>query len=109
MMRRFQVYFPQKTTNMDNKIAGNQKSIQGNQNSIQGNAKTIQNQARSIQANSNSIATAQANILKMHVAPLGNLSLFLMKVSNNLTYHTILKYRDNHSLGKQAFTQQPPH
>ena len=74
---------------MDNKIAGNQKSIQGNQNSIQGNAKSIQSQAQSIQANKNSIATAQGNILKMHVAPLGNLFLFLMQVSNNLTYHTI--------------------
>merc|ERR1719495_2883761 len=69
----------QKTTNMDNKIAGNQKSIQGNQNSIQGNAKSIQSQAQSIQANKNSIATAQANILKMHVAPLGTITAWVSR------------------------------
>ena len=69
---------------MDNKIAGNQKSIQGNQNSIQGNVKSIQSQAQSIQVNKNSIATAQANILKMHVAPLGNLFLLLSPLSNIL-------------------------
>merc|ERR1719495_575691 len=69
----------QKTTNIDNKIAGNQKSIQGNQNSIQCNAKSIQSQAQSIQANKNSIATAQANILKMHVAPLGTITAWVSR------------------------------
>merc|ERR1719495_1920265 len=62
----------QKTTNMDNKIAGNQKSIQGN-------TKSIQSQAQSIQANKNSIATAEANILKMHVAPIGTITAWVSR------------------------------
>merc|ERR1712126_563755 len=66
-----------KTTNMDNKIEKNQKSIEGNQNSIEGNGKSIKSQGKSIQANKNSIAATQANILEMHVAPLGTITAWV--------------------------------
>jgi len=66
-----------KTTNMDNKIEKNQKSIEGNQNSIEGNGKSIKSQGQSIQANKNSIAATQANILGMHVAPLGTITAWV--------------------------------
>merc|ERR1712126_608696 len=94
-----------KTTNMDNKIEKNQKSIERNQNSIEGNGKTIKSQGQSIQANKNSIernqnsiegnvksiksqgksiqanknaiAATQANILGMHVAPLGTITAWV--------------------------------
>merc|ERR1712133_60663 len=66
-----------KTTNMDSKIEKNQKSIEGNQNSIEGNGKSIKSQGQSIQANKNSIAATQANILGMHVAPLGTITAWV--------------------------------
>merc|ERR1712126_257473 len=66
-----------KTTNMDNKIEKNQKSIERNQNSIEGNRKSIKSQGQSIQANKNSIAATQANILGMHVAPLGTITAWV--------------------------------
>merc|ERR1712126_729339 len=66
-----------KTTNMDNKIEKNQKSIERNQNSIEGNGKSIKSQGQSIQANKNSIAATQANILEMHVAPLGTITAWV--------------------------------
>merc|ERR1712126_132292 len=66
-----------KTTNMDNKIEKNQKSIERNQNSIEGNGKSIKSQGQSIQANKNSIAATQANILGMHVAPLGTITAWV--------------------------------
>merc|ERR1712126_104271 len=66
-----------KTTNMDNKIEKNQKSIEGNQNSIEGNGKSIKSQGQSIQANKNSIAATQANILEMHLAPLGTITAWV--------------------------------
>merc|ERR1712126_24464 len=66
-----------KTTNMDNKIEKNQKSIERNQNSIEGNGKSIKSQGKSIQANKNAIAATQANILGMHVAPLGTITAWV--------------------------------